>query len=399
MSFSWADVVQAALSQHSTPFYLSAWAPVEAGLEELSRVQGVLPIRNWLSFKTHPVAPLIRRWRDIGLGVEVVSEFEFLAAVKEEFDPSAILINGVAKHTWLSRNYVRGSWLHFDSLAEVEALKTQAYNFGWNVGLRCHVSEEYDPDEPRFSGQFGMSADEFEASVRQLRAKGIKPQSVHFHLGANVRSPVSYLSALKEVESVCRHAQFDPIYVDIGGGLPVTGEWSPDAEAKPTEFDLHGLREVLNAVPSMLPSAREIWLENGRFITARSAVLVIRVVDVKERSESRYLICDGGRTNHALVSDWESHEVFTIPQRTGTPILTTICGPTCMAFDRLIRIELPDDLAAGDFVVWMNAGAYHIPWETRFSHGLCKVLWYDEKGEITLARHEERFQDWWREWE
>src|SRR5207237_1269198 len=83
-----------------------------------------------------------------------------------------------------------------------------------------------------------------------------------------------------------------------------------------------------------------IWMENGRFITGRSAVLVVRVRDVKERPECRYLICDGGRTNHALVSDWEPHPLFVIPERNGRPVLTTVAGPTCMALDRTIRMTV-----------------------------------------------------------
>src|SRR5690242_17947796 len=103
MSFSWPDIIQQALGDHCTPFYFCAWSPVEAALSELSRVETGLPIKHWLSFKTHPVAPLVREWRLRGRGIEVVSEYELLAAIKEGFDPTNILINGVGKHAWLSK--------------------------------------------------------------------------------------------------------------------------------------------------------------------------------------------------------------------------------------------------------------------------------------------------------
>jgi diaminopimelate decarboxylase len=398
MNFPWAGVVQEALSKHSAPLYLSAWAPVKAALEDLNRTKGVLPIRNWLSFKTHPVAPLLRHWRDLGLGVEVVSEFEFLAALREGFVPSSILVNGVAKHDWLLRNPVRDCWVHFDSLAEIEALKNHVKGQGWKVGLRCHVSEEYDPDEPQFSGQFGMIGDEFKTAVSRLRACAIEPSSLHFHLRGNVRDADAYRRAWREAATICDQAQFEPSYVDFGGGLPVSGEWPAGEEEINSDFDLDALKEVFDEVPEDLPCVKEIWLENGRYITARSCVLVLQVLDIKERKDSRYLICNGGRTNHALVSDWESHEILTLPQRTAPTILTTICGSTCMAFDRLIRKQMPSDIRAGDHLVWMNAGAYHLPWETRFSHGLCEVLWYNQNSEFIVAREREGFEDWWSQW-
>ena len=181
--------------------------------------------------------------------------------------------------------------------------------------------------------------------------------------------------------------------------MPVSGEWTTDYVAHSDSFDFSVLRQAFLDVSTTMPSVQEIWLENGRFLTARSAVLVVRVLDIKERSDCRYLICDGGRTNHALVSDWEVHNVFAIPQRKGSMVLTTICGPTCMAFDRLIRTALPQDIEVGDYIVWMNAGAYHIPWETRFSNGVARVVWCDEQNKLSLVREQESFGQWWGYWQ
>ena len=142
---------------------------------------------------------------------------------------------------------------------------------------------------------------------------------------------------------------------------------------------------------------RELWLENGRFVSARSGVLVVTVLDVKERAGLRQLICDGGRTMNALVSNWEEHGLFSVPQRNGAPALTAVHGPTCMAFDQLTRRPLPRSLRPGDTLVWLEAGAYHIPWETRFSHGQAAVLWH-EGTMLKLVREAEPFQTWWEQW-
>jgi hypothetical protein len=52
----------------------------------------------------------------------------------------------------------------------------------------------------------------------------------------------------------------------------------------------------------------------------------------------------------------------------------------------------------GDYIVWFNAGAYHLSWETRFSHGLAKVIWCDEQMRLNLARPGEDFEAWWGTW-
>jgi hypothetical protein len=69
-----------------------------------------------------------------------------------------------------------------------------------------------------------------------------------------------------------------------------------------------------------------------------------------------------------------------------------------MAFDHLARVGLPEDTREGDLIVWMNAGAYHVPWETRFSFGYATVLWLEESGKISIARSKETFESWWGQW-
>ena len=68
-----------------------------------------------------------------------------------------------------------------------------------------------------------------------------------------------------------------------------------------------------------------------------------------------------------------------------------------MAFDQLARMPLPRSLRAGDHLVWLDAGAYHIPWETRFSHGHAAVVWHEERG-LRLVRERQSFEDFWNIW-
>jgi hypothetical protein len=60
-----------------------------------------------------------------------------------------------------------------------------------------------------------------------------------------------------------------------------------------------------------------------------------------------------------------------------------------MADDRLGRWMLPGTVDIGDVIVWLDAGAYHLPWETRFSHGLCPIVWFDGHEQMSVARERE----------
>ena len=231
-----------------------------------------------------------------------------------------------------------------------------------------------------------------------IRKLDVRITGIHFHLRSNVRIPDMYRQAIDETVAACRNNEIEPEYLDCGGGLPVEGEEPLWEKTDGTPFDLVAYAKVLTEVSQKCPSIREIWLENGRFISSASAALIVRILDIKDRNRSRYLICDGGRTNQAIVSEWQRNPITTVPARTGPTRLTTICGPTCMAYDQLARLELPTSLRAGDLLLWRNAGAYHIPWETRFSFGLAAVVVIDVDNTLRLARSAETFADWWKMW-
>ncbi|MBA2353698.1 MAG: hypothetical protein H0V80_03410 [Acidobacteria bacterium] len=376
-----------AAALYGTPCYVTRVRPVETALAELERRVGP-GVRSWLSFKTHPLPRLLEWWTRSGRGVEVVSESEFATARALGCDVDQLLVNGVAKHSWLGRHPIEGLRVHFDSATEVDALMPLALRCRWRVGVRVHAPDERDRRDDRFGGQFGMTTDEAVHALHRLLAAGADVLSLHFHLGQHHHAAGAYRRAVEHAARVSDAAAFRPRFLDCGGGLP------GPAEAAPA---LAELIDAIGAARSLFaPQLEELWLENGRFVTEQASALAVRVIDAKVRPDSRYLICDGGRTNHALAADAGPHPLLVLPARTGPARLTTVCGPTCMTDDVLARVPLPSDVAIGDVLVWLHAGAYHLPWETRFSQGLCAVAWCDHDEDLSLAREREQPEEWVR---
>ena len=112
---------------------------------------------------------------------------------------------------------------------------------------------------------------------------GIPVESVHFHLRTNVASPKAYADALRDVAEVCRAARFTPRFLDAGGGLPPPFTRSPSGRAYDTRMDLHRLAAMFNRELKQFPALEELWLENGRFLLARSGVLVVTILDAKQQ--------------------------------------------------------------------------------------------------------------------
>jgi diaminopimelate decarboxylase len=410
----WKRLAREALSLATpTPFYLFSALPLAAKISEIDdalvaagfksetkNLKSLTGFRHWLSFKTQPVAPLLRWWRGQGRSVEVVSEFELRAALAAGFTSEKILVNGPAKHHWLptfSGASLRHLSVNFDSSAELAELLPLAKKFNWRCGIRILTGEEFDPENPQFPTQFGFAPAEAVAALTKLMRSKVRVETVHFHLRSNVSSVAIYERAIMEIAEICRAAKFSPRYLDIGGGIPVRHVLSRGSKVYDGEFGRRAFAKMLRQSVKLFPDLREVWLENGRFVSAGSGVLVLKILDVKERRGLRQLICDGGRTMNAMLSIWEQHALLPLAKRGGAEVLTVVCGPTCMAFDQLARIPLPRSLKAGDHLLWLDAGAYHLPWETRFSHGHAAVFWHDENG-LRLARERQNFEYWWSPW-
>jgi diaminopimelate decarboxylase len=443
----WKRLVHETLSLSPvTPFYLFSALPIAEKISELDAAlinagfqsaignhKSKISCRHWLSCKTQPVAPLLRWWREQGRGIEVVSEFELRAALAEGYAPENILVNGPAKHHWLpqlvgqaSRLFgvegvsakiqaskgetpspqtggtpvplLRNLSVNFDSPAELAALLPLAKKLNWRCGVRILTNEEFDPESPEFPTQFGFLPDEAVAALKKLRRAKVWTENVHFHLRSNVSAVAVFERAIAEVAEVCRAAKFSPLHLDIGGGIPVRQVLTRGSKVYDGEFGLRSFAKMLRQSAKQFLELREIWLENGRFLTTSSGALVVKILDVKERRGVRQLICDGGRTLNALMSLWEQHALLPLTERADETALTVVHGPTCMAFDQLARIPLPRSLQAGDHLIWLEAGAYHLPWEARFSHGHAAVWWHDERG-LRLARERQNFQNFWGQWE
>jgi len=393
----WLPLIERATERYKTPFFLFSHLHIVHQLKALSYGFNGHCAYNWLSLKTLPFRPLLKWWLSTGLGVEVTSEYELMAALKERFPPERIMVNGVAKYAWDKKCWAEGLRVNFDSIREIELLAHEAKRFNWRIGIRFHPSIQNDPENPTTPDQFGIPFVDFSHAINLLNVNQIVLDTVHLHLRSNIPHLDYYKAALDELELLLKQNNVNLNCLDLGGGLPATGVKQLDP-AWESNYSLPDLGKLLHLCHERFSSVQEIILENGRYILAGCGVLVLTVNDIKEIDGMKYLICDGGRTNHALPSDWEEHEVSIFPVRKGAPVYTAVCGPTCMAYDCITRKELPNNIQVGDKVVWFNAGAYHLPWENRFSQPLARVLWHDDQNKILESRPTESFSEWWGHW-
>ena len=141
-----------------------------------------------MSLKTQPVSAG-ELAIDLGLGIDVVSEYELEGALSAGVPGNRILVNGVGKQSWLPRHRIPNLSVHLDSIAEVRALAAVTKALNWRIGLRCAVPQPTgagEGHEPIYQDQFGMTRQELQAAVAILADAGVAVSGLHFHLHTNI---------------------------------------------------------------------------------------------------------------------------------------------------------------------------------------------------------------------
>ncbi len=200
--------------------------------------------------------------------------------------------------------------------------------------------------------KFGVPQFEIDELAELVAAAGADVVGIHAHSGSGVSDPDAWRNIASRLTQVAE--RFPSVrVVDLGGGLGI-----PE---KPGDrpFDLERMDRTLADVKAAFPQY-DFWIEPGRYLVARSGVLLTRVTQVKGKGEMRYVGVATGMNSlirPALYGAY--HEIVNLTRIDEAPSETvTVVGPICETGDRLGTDRLLPPCAEGDVILIANAGAY-----------------------------------------
>lgn len=213
------------------------------------------------------------------------------------------------------------------------------------------------------SAKFGAQPAEVDDILRAAVECGVTVAGVAFHVGSGARHAQPYQQALKTTRNVFDLAQtYDMTLdiVDIGGGFPGT-----DCDADVTFKEIGQV--VKDTLVELFPRSVRVFAEPGRFIAKACITLAARVLRTAWRgSRAECTIGDGVygafRDAHALGERypasllWSARSACESTDARST--LYDLLGPTMQAEDVIERDVMLPSVAAGDWLVFHNMGAY-----------------------------------------
>jgi len=345
-----------------TPAYVYDLDAVAAAYRRVAAAFAPIGGRVLYAVKANSNLAVLATLARLGAGFDVVSGGELLRVLRAGGDPAATVFAGVGKtEEELALAVGHGVTVHVESADELHGLQAVAARLGRparfairvnpDVEVDTHASIQTGHDEAKFGVPVAV-AHELLAAAAGGGLPGLHPVGVHVHVGSQLPDQDGMAAGARvglDVLEAGRAAGLALDWLDVGGGLPVDYGGGPAPGPEP-------FAEALR--PLVAGAGVRLGVEPGRALVARAGALVARVLYRKHRSAGRMLVVDTGMHHLLRPALYQAvHRV--LPVAAAPPAgPTELVGPICESTDVLaVAADLPD-LAPGDLVAIMDAGAY-----------------------------------------
>lgn len=371
----------------------------------------------YYSYKSNPVPGVLRFIHDLGIGAEVISEYELWLALRLGVPPDLIVFNGPAKSVTAVRDAVARDiqLLNVNHREEIEVVTSVARELGKRprIGVRASTSAGW-------SGQFGLSINTGAAfaALKEVHDSGVlELAAIHSHVGGMIRTKDQVRGYVSEVLALADRVKNElgvelPV-LDFGGSLAtptVSGistldrrlatafqaalpEPVPEATVSIREYVRCTIEQVEAHYATAARPCPRIFFEPGRALTGNTQVLITSVLSLKAgESQPGWAILDAG-INLAESVRSEFHHFFPATRmHEARSCRYQLAGPICSPGDVLSWSACLPALTAGDALAIMDAGAYFVPFSTSFSFPQPAIVMLD-RGAVSLLRRAETFDD------
>lgn len=347
-----------------TPAWLYATGAMRQRYAELASAFAGVSHRIHYAVKANGNLGVLRVFRDLGAGADIVSGGELARCLAAGFAPDRIVFSGVGKTgAELEAGAAAGlGSINVESLEELDRLGTIAERLGREVpvGIRWNPDVTAETHPYISTGQrgikFGVPADQVGDAVRILsRHPRLRLVTLAVHVGSQILTVRPHQAAAERLVALHQEVSSAGLgtvrALDVGGGFGIRyGDEQPPA---PADY-----AAVL--LPILQPTGLEVHLEPGRFLVGSAGILLTRVLYRKQAGGKTFVVVDAGMTELVRPSRYDAyHDIVEVaPSRPGPETPVDVVGPVCETGDFLALDRPLPPVEPGDLLAVLGVGAY-----------------------------------------
>lgn len=325
----------------------------------------------YYAVKANPEPAVLRTLADLGSRFDVASIGEIERCLAQGIDPSTLSFGSTIKRERdIAHAFARGVTT-FTVDCDEELAKVLRQTKSSTVIVRLST-EGRGADWP-LSNKFGCSQSHAQRLLLRAAEYGAKV-GLSFHVGSQQYDPHAWDGPLSSVaalaESLSERGHRLEI-VNLGGGIPAS-HMRPTAPVEEYGVAIRkGIERQLGGLDAYY------MVEPGRYLVSDAGVIRSEVLLVTKKLRDngcRWVYLDVGRFN-GLAETYEEAIRYRMrcPGANGDAVPSVVAGPTCDSTDVMYERELyplPTDLAIGDYVDLLSAGAYTASYSSVWFSGM-----------------------------
>jgi len=355
--------LEAIAREVGTPVYVYNAEAIRERYRALDGALGPLPHRICYAVKANSTLAVLRILRDLGAGADIVSGGEMARALAAGFAPERIVFSGVGKATGELRQAVRArlGHLNVESVEELQRLARIADEERADVAVGIRVNPDVTTDTHPYistgkSGiKFGVPLDQVPAAAALIAAHPrLRLATLAMHLGSQLSDTEPFRQGIGQLLGLANALQSEGRHriqvIDIGGGLAIRYG---------NETAMDPLRFAEAVVPLLAGTGYTVYVEPGRFLVGSAGVLLTQVLYRKHSGGKEFVVVDAGMNDLVRPSHYQAyHEIVALDGRERSHVRADVVGPVCETGDFLALDRPLPDVAAGEYLAVLGAGAY-----------------------------------------
>ena len=350
-----------------TPFYCYSSATIERHFRVFREAFAGQDALVAYAMKANSNQAVLRTLAGLGAGMDVVSEGELRRARAAGVPGERILFSGVGKTRAEMALGLDERILCFnvESEPELEALSEVASARGATAPIAIRVNPDVDArthakiSTGKSENKFGVPISRAREVFARARAlPGLSVHGVDMHIGSQITDLDPFDNAFALLADFVRDLRADGHvidHVDLGGGLGIPYRVDNDPPPFPEAY-----AEIVARHTRALGC--RVILEPGRLIVGNAGVLVASVIFVKRGEGKSFVIVDAAMNDLIRPTLYDAHHdvlpVQAPPPRAARMIRADVVGPVCESGDYIALDRDIAEVAAGDLIAVMTAGAY-----------------------------------------
>ena len=349
--------------KYKTPVYCYSLRKIKENIQNIkTHFKNINPLICY-AVKANPNLGILREIKKNNLGADVVSIGELMKALKAGISPKKIVFSGVGKtfeeiEYAINKNILLINAESKSEILQIEKIAKKKKKIV-DVGIRLNPNTDAKTLSQISTGKkenkFGVNQKVFLQLVNIVKkSQSLNLKCLSVHIGSQILSYKPYQKMLNVVNKIIKLSNYNFEYIDLGGGMGI------DYNHDQSKLDFYKYSKEIEKF--LKNNHCKIIFEPGRSIVGNSAILITKVIYIKEGFKKDFVILDAAMNDLMRPALYGAkHKIIPLSKiNRKSKKSYEFVGPICESTDTFSIVKNYQKLDEKDFLAICDVGAYGV---------------------------------------